>query len=62
MLTNSDIWNKYTVTVRYKFGTLQETLEKYTPSDEHENFVTTHIEAAGEYIPVKSRAMGVNCC
>ena len=40
-----------------KFDTPQDTSERHTPNNEHENFVTTHIEAAtAEYIPFKQRA------
>ena len=40
------ISNKYTVTVRNKFDTLQETRESHAPDDEYEYFVTAHIKAA----------------
>ena len=40
-LANSDISNQYTVIVRNKFDTLQETFERHTLNDTYENFVTT---------------------
>ena len=54
-LTIQNISNKYTVTVRNKFDTLQETSERATPNDEYENFVTTHMEAAAECIATQPR-------
>ena len=44
--------------VRNKFYTLPEILERHTPKDKHENFVTAHFEAVAECIPTKAR---VNC-
>ena len=41
---NRDISNKYTIS------------EKFTPNDEYENFVNTHMEAAAECIPINQRA------
>ena len=55
-LTNRDICNKYMVTVRNKFDSLQEISETYTPNDEYENFITAHVEAAAECIPIKPKA------
>ena len=55
-LTKSDMKNHYLVTVRNKFDTLQETSERHTPNDEYENFATTHIEAAAEWIQTKPSA------
>ena len=54
-LTNKDISNKYTLTVRNKFDTLQEISEANTLNDEYENFVTSHMEAAAECILTKPR-------
>ena len=31
------------------------TSERHTPNDKYENFVTAHLEAASECIPVKSK-------
>ena len=51
---NRDISNKFMITVRNKFDTLQEISERHAPNDEYENFVTAHLEAA-ECIPTKPR-------
>ena len=40
---------------RNKFDTLKKTSEKHISNDEHENFVTVHIQAAAECIPNKPR-------
>ena len=48
--------NHYSITVRDKFDTLEETSERLTPNDEYENFVTAHLEAATKCIPIKPRA------
>ena len=53
--TKSDIRNHFTIVVRNKFDTLQETIERHTANDEYENFITTHIEATAECIPIKPR-------
>ena len=50
------IRDKYTLTLRNKFDALQEISETPTPSDEYENFVNVHLEAAVECIPTKQRA------
>ena len=49
-------WNRYTLTVRNKFDTLQKTCERHSSNDEYENFLTFYIEAAVECIPPKPRA------
>ena len=49
-LTNNGIRNHFTVTVRNKFATLQETFEIHTPNHEYENFANAYIEAATECI------------
>ena len=54
-LTNRDVRNKYMVTERNRFDTLQEIPETHTPNDEYENFVSVHMETA-ECIPTKPRA------
>ena len=54
--TNWDIGNKYMVTIKNKFDTLQEVSETHTPIEEYENFVTVHIKVAAECIPTKPRA------
>ena len=54
-LTNSDICDRYSVTVRNKFDILQEST-MYSPNEEYENFVSAHLEAAAECIPTKQRA------
>ena len=41
------------MTVRNKFGNLQETSERDTPNNEYENFIAAHIEAEAECMPTK---------
>ena len=48
--------NKFTVSVRRIFDTLQEISETYTSNEEYENFVNAHIETSAECIPTKTRA------
>ena len=55
-LTNRDISDKYTITLRNKCNALQEISETLTPNDEYENFIKAHTEAAAECIPTKLRA------
>ena len=55
LLNNRDIRDKYTLTLRNEFDSLQEKTKTHTPNDEYENFVNTHLEAAAEYIPTKQR-------
>ena len=55
-LADSDISKQYPLTVRNKLDTLQETSETHIPNDKSEPFLTTHLEAAAECIPTKSRA------
>ena len=45
--------DKYAITLRNKFDTLQEKTETHTPNDEYENFVNALLEAAVEYISTK---------
>ena len=52
-LTNNDDRNQYPKTARNSFDTLQQTFEIHTTDNEYEDFVTTHIEDAAEYIPIK---------
>ena len=54
-VTNRDISNKYTVTIRNKFNTLQEITESHTTNDEYENFLTAHIEVVAECILIKPK-------
>ena len=51
LLNNWDISDKYTITLRNKFDTLQEISE--TLNDKYENFINAHTEAAAECIPTK---------
>ena len=51
----NNICKHYSVTVRNKFDSLQETSERLAPNDKCENFVTAHLEAAAEYIPTKPK-------
>ena len=55
-LANIDISNKYAVTVRNKFHTLQETSERHTLNDEYKIFFTAHIKVAVKCIQTKPRA------
>ena len=57
LLKKRDISDRYTITLRNKFGALQEILETLTPNDEYKNFVNAHMEAAAECIPTKLRAL-----
>ena len=41
--------------LRNKFDARQEKTETHTPSDEYENFVNAHLEAAAKYIPTKHK-------
>ena len=47
------------VTLRTKFGSLQDISERYTLNDEYENFLTTNLKAAAAAaavcIPTKQR-------
>ena len=45
----------YTATVRNETDTLLETFETFTSNDKYKNFVTTHIDVAGECIRTKTR-------
>ena len=56
LIYNRDIKDKYTLTLRKKFDSLQDLSEHSSPNDEYENFVNAHLEAAGECIPTKQRA------
>ena len=53
---NRNTSDKYTLSLRNEFNALQEISETLTPNDQFENFVSTHIEAAAECIPIKQRA------
>ena len=57
-LNNRDINNKYMVSLRNKFDTLQEISETLTPNNEYENFFNAYMEAATECILTKPRAKG----
>ena len=46
LLNNRDTRDKYTLTLRNEFDTLQEISETPTPNDEYENFVNVHREVA----------------
>ena len=49
--------NEYTVNVRNKFDTVQETFESHTPNDNYEKFVTVDKEVATEDIATKPIAV-----
>ena len=55
VVTWQEICNRYTVTVRNKFHSLQELRETHTSNDKYENFVSVHMEEAAEWIIVKPR-------
>ena len=55
LLNNRDIRDRYALTLRRKFGVLQERSETRTPNDEYENVVNAHLEAAAKCIPTKQR-------
>ena len=55
-LNNSDISDKYTLTLRNKFNALQEISETPTTNDNYENFINALMEAAAECIPTKLKA------
>ena len=52
-MNNRDIRDKYVLELRNRYETLQERTEKSIPSDEYENFVNAHLEAAAKCIPTK---------
>ena len=56
MFNNRDNSDKYTITLRNKFDTLQEISETLTLNDEYENFINVHMEVAAECIPTKLKA------
>ena len=56
LLNNRDISDKYMITLRNKFDSLQEMSETLTPNDKCENFVNAHMESAAECILTKLRA------
>ena len=51
LLNHSDIRDKYVISLRNKFDSLQQKIGMRTPNDEYENFVNAHLEAAAKYIP-----------
>ena len=55
MLNNRDTSNKYMITLRNKFNTLQKISKPLTSTNKYKNLVNTHMEAAGECIPTKLR-------
>ena len=55
LFNNRVISDKYTITLRNKFHSLQEISETLTLNDEYENFVNAHVEAAVEWIQTKLR-------
>ena len=56
MLNNKGISDKYTITLRNKFDTLQEISKTLTLNDEYKNVVNVHMEVAAECLPTKPRA------
>ena len=59
LLNSRDISNKYTITQRNNFDTLQEISETLTPNDEYENSINAYIEATTECIPTKEKKLRV---
>ena len=55
LLNNTDISDKYTLTIRNKYDALQEQTETPTLNEEYENFINAHLEAATKFIPTKQR-------
>ena len=53
LLNNRDISNKYTMTLRNKFDALWEISETLSLNDEYENFISAHMKAAAECIPIQ---------
>ena len=56
LFTNDDIRNRYTITVRNKFDSLQQIADDHTPNTTYDNFVVAHSEAAADCIPLKPKA------
>ena len=56
LLSNRDIRDKYTLTLRNKFDALQEKSETHTLNNEYKNVVNARLESAAECIPTKQRA------
>ena len=56
LLNNSNIIDKYTLTLRNIFDALQEISETLTLNDKYKNFINAHTEAVAECIPTKPRA------
>ena len=54
-LNNKDIRDKYILAIRNKYDALQEQTETHTPNEEYENFISTHLELAAEFLPTKQR-------
>ena len=53
MINNRCISDKYSLTLRNKFNSLQEISKSLTLNNEYENFVNAHIEEAAECNPTK---------
>ena len=56
LLNNRDIKGKYTLTLRNKIDSLQEISETPLATDEYENFVNDHLDAAAKCLPTKQKA------
>ena len=50
LLSNRDISDKYTITLRNKFDAIQEISERPTPMDKYENLINAHVETTAECI------------
>jgi exonuclease III len=55
LVSNDDIQNRYTTTVRNRFDILQLKTDHHTPNSTYDNFVTAHNEAAVDCIPLKPK-------
>ena len=55
LLNNRHDRDKNALALRNKFDALEGKSETHTPNDEHENFVSAHLEAVAECMPTKQR-------
>ena len=53
LLSNDDIRNRYTITVRNRFDHHQQDTDHHTPNSTYDNFVTAHSEAAVDCVQLK---------
>ena len=55
LLSNDDIRNRYTITVRNRFDHHQQDIGHHTPSSTYDDFVTAHCEVAVHCIQMKPK-------